>query len=136
MGLLIYLLTLVIIVVGSNQSIFYKVSEIFKERDKSTIQLGFTAALVAVFTMFYFINYLITKEGFFFVVSDPEDRILGRNTNRIPRDSIYDGKPISFKFDSVGSGMCSQESCNNYGMIKGCPNGRFYGTGNTDDTIL
>jgi hypothetical protein len=134
MGLLIYLLTLAIIVVGSNQSIFYKVSDIFKERDKSTIQLGFTVALVALFTMFYFINYLITKEGFFFEVSDP--RILGRNMKRIPRDAIYDGKPISFEFDSVGSGMCSEAGCNNYGMIKGCPNGRSYGTGNTDDNVL
>jgi hypothetical protein len=133
MGLLIYLLTLAIIVVGSNQSIFYKVSDIFKERDKSTIQLGFTVALVGLFTMFYFINYLITKEGFFFQVSDPKYRILGRN---MKRDAIYDGKPISFEFDSVGSGMCSEAGCNNYGMIKGCPNGRFYGTGNTDDTIL
>ena len=131
MGLLIYLLTLVIIVVASNQSIFYRVSEIFKDRQKSTIQIGFTGVLVALFTLCYIINYLFTKEGFFFEV--PEKRILGRN---IPREAIYNGKPISFQFDSVGSGMCSEESCNNYGMIKGCPNGRFYGTGNTDDNIL
>lgn len=131
MGLLIYLLTCAIIVIASNQSIFYKVSDIFKEREKSTIQLGFTAALVAVFTLCYLINYLITKEGFFFTV--PEKRILGRN---IPREAIYNGKPITFKFDSVGSGMCSEESCNSYGMIKGCPNDRYYGTENTDDSML
>lgn len=131
MGLLIYLLTLVIIVVASNQSIFYKVSEIFKEREKSTIQLGFTVALVALFTLCYVINYLFTKEGFFFEVTPK--RILGRN---MPREAIYNGKPISFQFDSVGSGMCSQESCNSYGMIKGCPNDRYYGTENTDDSIL
>ena len=131
MGLLIYLLTLVIIVVGSNQSIFYRVSEIFKDRQKSTIQMGFTVALVALFTLCYVINYLFTKEGFFFEA--PQNPILGRN---MPRQAIYDGKPISFQFDSVGSGMCSEESCNNYGMIKGCPNGRFYGTENTDDNIL
>lgn len=133
MGLLIYLLTLVIIVVASNQSIFFKVSKMkmFETLEKSTIQIGFTVALVALFTLFYLINYLFTKEGFFFVA--PQNPILGRN---IPREAIYNGKPISFQFDSVGSGMCSEESCNNYGMIKGCPNGRYYGTENTDDNIL
>ena len=120
MGLLIYLITLAIIVVASNQSIFYKVSEIFKDREKATIQIGFTVCLGLVFTLCYVLNGIFMKEGFFFVA--PQNPILGRN---IPRKAIYDGKPITFEFDSVGSGM-----------IKGCPNGRYYGTENTDDSIL
>lgn len=133
MGFLIYLLTLAIIAVASNQSIFYKfsVSEYLKNKDKTTVQFYFTGIFAILFTLFYFVNYVITKEGFFFVA--PQNPILGRN---MPREAIYDGKPISFQFDSVGSGMCSEESCNNYGMIKGCPNGRYYGTENTDDNVL
>jgi hypothetical protein len=119
--------------VASNQKIFYKFSEFdfFKNYEKFKVQMIFTGAVVGLFTVFYVINYLVTKEGFFFVA--PQNPILGRN---MPRKAIYNGKPITFDFDSVGSGMCTEESCNNYGMIKGCPNGRFYGTENTDDNIL
>ena len=133
MGLLIYLLILIIIGFASNQKIFYKfsISDFCKEKDKDTVQVYFTVIFAAIFTFLYVLNYFFTKEGFFFVA--PQNRILGRN---MPREAIYNGKPITFKFDSVGSGMCSEESCNSYGMIKGCPNDRYYGTENTDDSIL
>ncbi len=77
------------------------------------------------------VKFASPKEGFFFEVTP--NRTLGRN---LPRSTIFDGKPITFSFDSIGSGMCGKDGCNSYGMIKGCPNARTYGGPSTDDSIL
>lgn len=87
--------------------------------------------LGTMFVTLLIIHLALPKEGFFFEVTP--HRILGRN---LPRDSIFDGKPITFEFDAIGSGMCGKDGCNSYGMIKGCPNARTYGTSSTDDSIL
>jgi hypothetical protein len=88
--------------------------------------------LMVAFTIIFFILKFMSGENFFFQVS--EKRTLGRN---MPRDAVYtDDKGVSFEFDRIGSGMCSDGGCNSYGMIKGCPNGNMRGRGNTDDSVL
>lgn len=85
-----------------------------------------------MFVLLLIVHFAIPpKEGFFFEVTP--HRTLGRN---MPRQSIFDGKPITFSFDSIGSGMCGDSGCNSYGMIKGCPDARVYGGESTDDNIL
>ena len=130
MGLVFYLIAMALIIISSNNSVYFKVSEMFPDYKKSNIQLGYTGTLVVLFTLLYILNYVFTNEGFFFTV--PERRILGRN---IPRKALYDGKAVSFEFDSVGSGMCGEEGCHNYGMIKGCPGTRLYGSENIGDDV-
>jgi hypothetical protein len=96
--------------------------------DKMYPQFIYLAAMFVILLITYL---ALPKEGFFFEVTP--HRVLGRN---LPRESIFDGKPITFAFDSIGSGMCGKDGCNSYGMIKGCPNARTYGNGSADDTIL
>jgi hypothetical protein len=128
-----YLIALFFIIIASLNVLFEKFSKmdlVVSQRFSPTInQLVYTSIIVVLFTIFYML--LATKEGFFFTA--PQNPILGRN---MARDAAFDtDRQLTFSFDSVGSGMCSDDGCNSYGMIKGCPNAKSYGRGNTDDSV-
>ena len=81
------------------------------------------------------------KENFFFVA--PENRALPRNLKTDqevsfpPREAIYTSdRPINFSFSTVGSGQCEQGGCQAYGIIKGCPGQKTFGSNQFEDTVL
>lgn len=82
-----------------------------------------------------------TKEDFFFVA--PENRALPRNLKTEqdvsfpPRQAIYTSdRPINFSFSTVGSGKCDQGGCMAYGIIKGCPGQKTFGSNQFEDKVL
>lgn len=82
-----------------------------------------------------------TKEDFFFVA--PENRVLPRNLKTDqdvsfpPREAIYTSdRPINFSFTTVGSGSCDQGGCQAYGIIKGCPGQKTFGSNQFEDKVL
>lgn len=82
-----------------------------------------------------------TKEDFFFVA--PENRALPRNLKTDqevsfpPREAIYTSdRPINFSFSTVGSGSCDQGDCQAYGIIKGCPGQKTFGSNQFEDKVL
>lgn len=82
-----------------------------------------------------------TKEDFFFVA--PENRVLPRNLKNDqqvsfpPREAIYtSNRPINFSFTTVGSGNCDQGGCQAYGIIKGCPGQKTFGSNQFEDKVL
>ena len=129
-----FFIALVFIALASLQVLFKKFSELEMVRAENYTdtmkQIIYTVLILLAFSLVYY--FMGSREGFFFEV--PEKRTLGRN---FPREAIYDDeRGVTFSFDSVGSGMCSDDGCNSYGIIKGCPGARSYGRGNTDDSIL
>jgi hypothetical protein len=126
MNLIRFLITLSLIVVAFYKPLYAKLDGALDNKTYTQfVYLGVLAVVLLVSCL------VLPQENFFFEVTP--HRILGRN---LPRQAIFDGKPITFSFNSVGSGMCTDNGCNSYGMIKGCPNARGYGIGSTDDSIL
>lgn len=128
-----FFIALIFIALASLQVLFKKFSELELVRAENytdtTKQLIYTVLILVAFSIIYY--FIGSREGFFFTV--PEKRTLGRN---FPREAAYDDeRQVTFSFDSVGSGMCSDDGCNSYGIIKGCPGARSYGRGNTDDSV-
>lgn len=84
-----------------------------------------------------------TKEDFFFVAPDEQGRTIFRNTKNDqqvsfpPREAIYTSdRPINFSFTTVGSGNCDQGGCQAYGIIKGCPGQKTFGSNQFEDKVL
>jgi len=129
-----FFIALVFIALASLQVLFKKFSELEMVRAENYTdtmkQIIYTVLILLAFSVVYY--FMGSREGFFFEVTP--NPILGRE---FPREAIYkDERGVTFSFDSVGSGMCSDDGCNSYGIIKGCPGARSYGRGNTDDSIL
>ena len=129
-----FFIALVFIALASLQVLFKKFSELEMVRAENYTdtmkQVIYTVLILVAFSLIYY--FMGSREGFFFEVTP--DPILGRN---FPREAIYtDERGVTFSFDSVGSGRCSDEGCNSYGIIKGCPGARTYGRGNTTDSVI
>jgi hypothetical protein len=126
-----YLLAvLFILLVSSRQmSDYFATMMESSEMSSSTAQLVYSIMAVALFSLFYYLSCdHHERENFFFVPTPRDDRVLGRNE---PREAVFDSnKGVTFDFSTVGSGMCNEHGCNDYGLIKGCPGkNHLYGDG-------
>jgi hypothetical protein len=132
-----YLLAILFILLASSRHLVNRFIDMMRqyEMDEFTAEIIYSVGLVIVFSLFYYVISCARaphshsyQENFFFQVS--ENKTLGRNH---PRDAITNAnKSVSFQYDVPdGSGMCSGSSCNDYGLIKGCP-GKKHAFGESD----
>ena len=142
-----YLLAVLFILAVSSRQLFNWFVSTMQQSYGMTAEMseliyGMTA--VILFSLFYYVlscscikqqhPHEDTEENFFFIPTKRQNQILGRNA---PRDAVYtDSDGVTFHFSSPGSGMCSDESCNDYGLIKGCPGrNHIFGEGNVQNLM-